>query len=326
MTPSIAWNDNVRLVIADVDETIADVYTPAEPEMIVELNRLLGDGVRLFMVSGGGLRRITTGITDAIAPKLRQNILISHCSGAEVWGFTAEGELREQPFYSLYEETCTADMKQIWRDSVDKLVAEFGFRLHPVEPKVHFRQKYSDPLDIMYDDRGPQITFELVNAADMSDAQVAQLSHDVPLTHGARDLRVPVLERAEQIFAEAGVPITPRLGGMFAVDFALAGVSKATSIRRVLEDTEILATIGLAQDDLSLPEAFEVWGDKFSSIRGGTDRHMCEALDPRVRALDFRAEDPAEFLDGYNIVLWDGTQHLHHGLLEYLRSRPAVVS
>lgn len=322
MSRTVIWNDRLRLAVSDVDETIAEVYTSAEPAMIDELNQMLFKGVKLFMVSGGGLRRITSGITDAIKPELRRNILISHCSGAEVWGFTAEGELRETPFYSLYVEKFSDDMKQTWREAVDKLVAEFGFRLHPVEPKLSFRQKYSDPLDIMYDDRGPQITLELVNATDLTDAQVARLSHDVPETHGARDLRVPVLERAEQIFAAVGVPITPRLGGMFAVDFALAGVSKATSIRRVLEDREILATIGLTQDDLLTPEAFEVWGDKFSSIRGGTDRHMCEALDPRVRAIDFRAEDSAEFLDGYNIVLWDGAHHLHHGLLEYLCSRP----
>lgn len=321
MSGTVLWNNKLRLVVSVVDETIADVYTPAEPEMIAELNRLLSEGVRLFMVSGGSLRRVTSGITEAIAPELRRNILISHCSGAEVWGFTAEGELRETPFYSLYAASFSDDMKLAWREAVDKLVAEFGFRLHPVEPKLSFRQKYSDPLDIMYDDRGPQITLELVNATDLTDAQVARLSHDVPLTHGARDLRIPVLERAEQIFADSRVPITPRLGGMFAVDFALAGVSKATSMRRVLEDTEILATIGLTQTDLAMPEAYEIWGDKFSSIRGGTDRHMCEALDPLVRAIDFRAEDPAEFLDGYNIVLWDGTQHLHRGLLEYLKTR-----
>lgn len=29
----------------------------------------------------------------------------------------------------------------------------------------------------------------------------------------------------------------------------------------------------------------------------------------------------AELPEGYNIVLWDGEHHLHHGLLEYLQSR-----
>ena len=27
------------------------------------------------------------------------------------------------------------------------------------------------------------------------------------------------------------------------------------------------------------------------------------------------------FPEGYNIVLWTGQRHLHHGLLEYLQSR-----
>jgi hypothetical protein len=51
---------------------------------------------------------------------------------------------------------------------------------------------------------------------------------------------------------------------------------------------------------------------------------MSEALPPEVRSIDFREEDPSEFLEGYNIVLWDGQHHLHHGLLEYLQSRHTV--
>jgi hydroxymethylpyrimidine pyrophosphatase-like HAD family hydrolase len=52
-TPSITWNRAVRLILADVDETIADMYTPAEPAMIAELSSLLSAGKKLFMVTGG---------------------------------------------------------------------------------------------------------------------------------------------------------------------------------------------------------------------------------------------------------------------------------
>jgi hypothetical protein len=72
---------------------------------------------------------------------------------------------------------------------------------------------------------------------------------------------------------------------------------------------------------MNRPEQIEIWGDKFSSVCGGTDRHMSEAVDPRVRSIDFRDEDPSEFLPGYNTVLWQGKHRLHHGLLEYLQSR-----
>jgi hydroxymethylpyrimidine pyrophosphatase-like HAD family hydrolase len=295
MSASLQWNPKLKLSLSDVDETIADVYTPAEPEMVVELSSFLSDGYRLFMVTGGSLGRVMAGITDFIDPKLRQNILVSHCSGAEVWGFREDGELRDKPFYSIYEETFSPELKKLWREKTQELIVEFGLRTHPVEPKIDFRKKFTDPKDIMFDDRGPQITLEVVNGVDLSQEQLATLQHEVPETHGSRDLRIPILERAEQIFELAQVPVTPRLGGNFALDLAIKGVSKTTSIERVLKDSAVLGTIGLTADDLQDIETLEVWGDKFSIIRGGTDRHMSEALQSQVRTIDFREENPAEF-------------------------------
>lgn len=320
---TISWNNASRLVLADVDETIAEVYTPAEPAMITELSSFLSDGGKLFMVTGGSLKRVREGITNLIDPKLRHDILVSHCSGAEVWGFTDDGELRDKPFYSVYDETFTADMKERWRKAVAQLVAEFGLRTHPVQPKTEFWAKIGrDPRDIMLDDRGPQITMEVVNGHDLADEQITLFRQKVPYTHDKRrDLRIPLMQRAGEIFAEMNVPISPRLGGVFALDFAIEGSSKTTSIKYVLENPEALATIGLKSEDLTSPAHLEVWGDKYSILHGGTDRHMSEALPATVRSIDFREEDPTEFPEGYNIVLWDGQKHLHHGLLEYLQSR-----
>ncbi len=323
--PSITWNPQLRLAFSDVDETIAEVYTPAEPEMINELSSFLRDGGKLFMVTGGSLKRVRTGITDLIDPMLRHDILVSHCSGAEVWGFTDGGDVRDKPFYSIYEERFNPDMKSRWRDIIQQLVEEFGLRTHPAQPKIEFWEKIGrHPLDIMLDDRGPQITMEVVNGIDLNDQQRAGLGYDVPLTHGKYDLRTAIKQRAEQLFNEASIPITPRFGGNFALDFAVAGVSKTSSIQTVLKNAEVLATIGLTPEDVTNPNELEVWGDKFSVIIGGTDRHMSEALPPEVRSIDFREEDPAELPDGFNIVIWDGHQHLHHGLLEYLQSRHTV--
>jgi hydroxymethylpyrimidine pyrophosphatase-like HAD family hydrolase len=321
-TSSIVWNDELRLALSDVDETIAEVYTPATPEIIQELSALLALGSKLFMVTGGSLARVQRDILDMIDPALRRDILVSHCSGAEVWGFTEAGALRDKPFYSTYEESFTLEMKQQWRDIVAQLIAEFSFRPHPAQPKVDFWAEIGhDPLDIMLDDRGPQITFEVVNGTDVTDEQLAQLSYPVPLTHGKHDLRAPLMNRATRLFSEANIPITPRFGGNFALDLAVEGVSKTTSIQAVLNRADVLATIGLKPEDVQQPRHLEIWGDKFSILHGGTDRHMSEAVSPEVRSIDFRQEDPSEFLAGYNTVIWDGEQHLHAGLLEYLKSR-----
>lgn len=323
VAPNVTWNPKLRLAISDVDETIADVYSPAEQGMVDELSSYLADGGKLFMISGGWLKHMRTNTIDRIAPRLRQNILVAHCSGSEIWGFTSKGEQRDKPFYSKYEETFTPAMKQTWREVVAELIREFKFRPHSARPKPEFRETFGDdPHDIMYDDRGPQITFQLINAFDLSDKQLAKLDREVPFTHGQRDLRIPVMERAEELFAMAGLPITPRLAGSSAIDMAVRGVSKTTAIHYVLEHADVLATIGLQRSDLEPPEkTIEIWGDKFSALRGGTDRHMSEALPPAVRSIDFREEDPNEFLQGYNIVIWQGKHHLHHGLLEYLQSR-----
>lgn len=321
-TPLIKWNDQIRLVLSDVDETIADVYTPAESEMTEELSLFIRDGGKLFMVTGGSMARVERDITSQIDPTLRRDILVSHCSGSEVWGFTETGERRSEPFYSIYEETFTPEMKQCWRDVIAQLIEEFALRPHPAQPKVIFWEKIGrDPLDIMLDDRGPQITMEVVNGIDLTEEQLAQLSYEVPLTHGKRDLRTAIQNRATELLTQAAVPITPRFGGNFALDFAIEGVSKTTSIQAILTMPEVLATIGLQPTDVQNPVELEVWGDKYSTLHGGTDRYMSEALLSEVRSIDFRKEDPAEFPEGYNIVLWDGQQHLHHGLLEYLRSR-----
>ena len=320
--PTIKWNDKLRLAFSDVDETIADVYTPADPEMITELSSFLRGGSKLFMVTGGSLARVQRDITNQIDPSLRHDILVSHCSGAEVWGFTDNGQLRDKPFYSVYEDTFTPEMKQTWRDIVAQLVQEFAFRPHPAQPKIEFWEHIGrEPQDIMLDDRGPQITMEVVNGTDLTDEQLTQFALDVPLTHGRRDLRTSIAQRAVQLLTEAKIPITPRFGGNFALDFAVEGVSKTTSIKSVLTMPEVLATIGLQPDDVTNPQELEVWGDKYSVLHGGTDRHMSEALPPQVRSIDFREENPAEFPEGYNIVIWDGTKHLHDGLLEYLQSR-----
>lgn len=215
-------------------------------------------------------------------------------------------------------------MKKHWREVIDQLVIEFDLHPHPTQPKAIFWEEIGhDPKDIMLDDRGPQITMEVVNGTNLTSSQLENIGYTVPFTHGMYDLRIAIMERATKLLSEATIPISPHIGGTFALDFAVEGVSKTTSIKSVLGNPEILKTLGLKVEDVHDPSRIEIWGDKYSIIHGGTDRYMSEALPPEVRSIDFRQEDPDEFPDGYNIVLWDGNNHLHQGLLEYLKTRHA---
>lgn len=323
--PNIQWNSNVKLVVSDVDETIADNYTVADPRMTRELNSVLSDGVVLFMASGASLARINSRIVDSLKPELRRQVLVAHCSGAEVWGYDKLGKTNQQPFYSAYEGLLNTKEKETWRDNVATLVSEFKLDVHPPLPIADFQARAkNNPLAVMVEDRGPQITIEVPNGYDLSKNQLNDIGTDVPETHGRYDLRVPVLRRAEELFNSTGLPITPRLAGIWAVDFAIKGVNKTTAIKQVLGDKNVLDHVGLSLDIPEDPSVIEIWGDRFSVLRGGTDRHMSEALPKLVRSIDFREEDPSEFLPGYNTVLWDGAQHLHKGLLEYLTLRHRI--
>lgn len=194
-------------------------------------------------------------------------------------------------------------------------------------PIPEFRKRTSgDPLSIMLEDRGPQITLEVANGHDLSPEQAEKLAIAVPLTYGRHDLRVPILERAEKLLEEKNLPITPRLAGIFAIDFAVKGVSKTTAVKYVIEHEAILRSLGIRASDIEDPQRMEVWGDKFSAVRGGTDRHMSEALPKEVRSITFREENPEEFPEGYTIVVWDGEKHLHEGLLEFLQSRNQKIA
>ncbi|OGD85562.1 hypothetical protein A3B51_02210 [Candidatus Curtissbacteria bacterium RIFCSPLOWO2_01_FULL_41_18] len=318
----IKWNKNAKLIISDVDETIADLYVPAEPAMVEELSALLQEGKSLFFVTGQSIKSLQWRIVYQIPKELRKGILLGHCSGAEVWGHDNEGNLKDQPFYSVYETAMTQEQKDKWRDIIKQLVSEFQLEVYDTMPVDEFKMKTGDnPRAVMLEDRGPQITFEVVNGYDLTPEQTAQLETEIPESNGAYDLRIPIVERAQQLLDEAELPVTPRIAGVFAVDLAVKGVSKTTSVRHVLGDEKVLSSIGLTKNDVENPQHIEVWGDKFSTVRGGTDRHISEALPKSVRSVDFREENPEEFEPGYNIVVWQGKKHLHQGLLEYLKAR-----
>ncbi len=319
----LQFNTSLKLVLADVDETIADVYTKATPEMITALNSFLAEGRALFLVSGGGLQSIRERVVDLLKPELRHKVLVAHCSGAEVWGFQKGGEINSEPYYGVYEGHFTDDQKRTWREITNQLIEKYHLKTYNPQPRKAFIEaSHADPLSIMLADRGPQITFEFTNSINLALEQKAQIEKvtgvEIPKTYDTYDLRYPVMEDAKALYAQAGLPIHPHLGGIFALDHVIEGVDKTRAVKHVLENTDILASLDLRREDINDAYEIEIWGDKFSQKKGGPDFQMCLAVSPQVRTIDFREE--TDLPDGYEIHVWDGTKHLHEGLLEYLTS------
>jgi hypothetical protein len=312
---TLSWNDRLRIVLSDVDETIADLYRPANQRMLVALSRLLEQGIAIVLITGQSVGNVEERVVNAVPASLRRQIAIGACSGAELWGYSSAGNRHERPYYSA-ENVLTAENRKIWRDIVDQLIAEFRLSPFAAMPIADFRQQVGDdPLCVMLDDRGPQITFEFPNSYRLSAAARREICLPSDVSLEGCDLRIPISRRAQQLLDAHSVPITARLAGMFALDLAITGIDKACAVKEAFNPV-VLDSLGLGDRVPSFNE-IEIWGDRFSQ-EAGTDWLMCKPVDSRVRAISFRDESPSEFPSGYNIQLWDGTHRLHTGLLEFL--------
>jgi hypothetical protein len=314
----VLWNGRLRLVFSDVDETVADLYRPADTRMLTALTRILEQQIALVLITGQSIANVEGRVVMRLPASLRQRIAVGTCSGTELWGYSPAGSRDERPFYSA-ESALTDKQKADWRAVIEQLVREF--RLLPVAPSpiADFKRQFGDdPLRVMLDDRGPQITFEFPSAYQLSAAIRGQVCHHLGITFEGDDLRVPVSQRAKQLLEAHAIPVTARLAGMFALDFAIAGFDKSRAVEEALGPA-VLERLGLGST-IPGPNEIEIWGDRFSA-HAGTDWLMCKPVDRRIRAISFRNEDPGDFPQGYNIQLWDGAHRLHDGLLEFLEGR-----
>ena len=315
---SVVWNRDLRLVLSDVDETVADLYRPAEPGMLDALTRLLDDGISLVLITGQSVGNVEQRVIMGLPAQLRRRIAVGACSGAELWGYSTAGTRNATAFYTA-DGLLTAEQREAWRAVTRQLITEFRLIPFPPMPIADFRLQHGEePWHVLLDDRGPQITLEFPNAYQLSNPACELVQRRLGSSFEGQDLRIPVAQRARQLLEAHAVPVTPRIAGMFALDLAIAGVDKARAVEEALAPS-VLHHLGLGPN-MPRTEEIEVWGDRFSQ-NSGTDWLMCKPIDPGARALSFRNEDPAEFPKGYNIQLWDGAHRLHMGLLEYLERR-----
>lgn len=272
MNSKIKWNNEVKLIISDVDGIIADFCLNASNEITRELEKLLIEDKVLFLISGQSVQNIYKRVVSQIKKELRYKILIGHCSGIEIFEFVKEGNLNQRPIFNLYKEPVSESQKKQWRKIIKQLKLEFKIKIYPPMPIDKFKEITNDhQLCIMYEDRRPQIIFEVANAYDLTLKKIKQLKSNRINYQGLTDLGIPIINRATELFLKVKIPIQGRLAGVFAIDFVINGISKTTAVRKVINDEEIHARFLLNKNILDNPKLIEVWGDKFSTVNGETD-------------------------------------------------------
>ena len=287
--------DNVKLIFADLDDTLTELYKPATENVQLYLNKLLEEGKIIVIITGQGKENIYDRVINKIKNNLRKNILICGCGGSYIYGFDDNGNINDSPYYSVYEEKLSDEQKILFRKVTKQLVDEFNLITYNKMSRDDFKRiSKGNSTTIMLDDRVSQITFEVVN--DLR-------------------LREEIIKRGKDLIENYKLPIQVVKAGTFAIDFSVYGVSKTYAVKYIMNN--LLKKFGI--ENIKNNE-IQVWGDKYSLVNGGTDMNMLYGLNKQVLAIDFRNEPEEELDVTYNIKKWNGKKQLCEGLEEYLKS------
>jgi hypothetical protein len=248
--------DSVWLIVSDVDDTLAPPFRAISATLARALTRLVGNGTILFLVSGQSIENIERRVVHAFPRRLRRNILVGHCHGAEVFGYDSAGSRVIPPLFSIRE---SAAMEGV-----------FGRVLTLVTGVLSRHGIAVSSRETLLEDRGVQVTVDF----------------PVPGVSPA-DQRAVLITALNDRLAETALPVEARMAGRLGIDIMARGVDKSLPLSRLLDAGNSYR--------LTMPEGqvtgdrggIEVWGDQFSPPDLDADLHMLAALPPGVRAVNF---------------------------------------
>jgi hydroxymethylpyrimidine pyrophosphatase-like HAD family hydrolase len=304
MNSNIKWNNSVRIVISDVDDTIAPVFQPASAQMIAAIESLLHKGCLFLFVSGQGLSNILQRVVMHISPSLRKQTIIAPCNGAEAYCFDPSGGLVARPLYSVKADHGARIDTGAVMPHLHQVLANFDMASFSVCDVGLFRlMSGNDPMAVMVDVRNVQISLDFVN-----------WMFEPPRA----DIRSALIRRLNQEFIRNRSAFRARSVGAAAIDILPMGVSKGLPIRRLISWGESFRNDLPRRLVVQLPEEIEVWGDQFSETHNGPDLAMSRALPRETRTISFR-EIPGRHLPmDRDVTVWPGDSTLDAGVLEYI--------
>ncbi|MGB7437888.1 MAG: HAD-IIB family hydrolase [Candidatus Acidiferrum sp.] len=190
-----------KLIVFDLDGTLAESKSALDAEMAARLHDLLGV-VKVAVISGGDWPQFEKQLLSHLPHdgSLVNLSLLPTC-GTKFFQYTGEWK-------KLYSEDFTADQKQKIISSLSKAVAVAGFTVEKVWGEV-------------IEDRGSQITF-------------SALGQQAPLEE--KDKWDPDYTKRKKIKAilDTFIPeFSVRMGGATSIDVTKPGIDKAYGIRKL---------------------------------------------------------------------------------------------
>lgn len=221
-----------RLIIFDLDGTLADSKMPIDAEMATLLARLLGI-VKVAVISGGAWTQFQKQVLAHLPNDDRlRNLSILPTCGTKFYRF--DGAWQE-----LYSEDFAADEKQRIISALNKALELSGFKAE---------KHWGDLIE----DRGSQITFSALG----QEAPLDQKKTWDPDFAKRRKIK----ELLEPLIPEFSI----QLGGSTSIDVTRPGIDKAYGVKKLHE------TLGVAIGDMLFAgDALFPGGNDFPAKQAG---------------------------------------------------------
>lgn len=201
-----------RLIVFDLDGTLAESKAPLEAEMAVLLTALL-DILKVAVISGGNWPQFEKQVLDHLPhdQHLRNLCLLPTC-GTKFYQFDSEWK-------KLYAEDFTAAEREKIIAALKQVVASSDFKPHETWGEV-------------IEDRGSQITF-------------SALGQQAPIEEKKKwDADFSKRKKMKGLLDKIIPEFSVRLGGTTSVDVTKPGIDKAYGIKKLRD------TLGIAIDEM----------------------------------------------------------------------------
>ena len=221
-----------RLIVFDLDGTLAESKSSLDAEMATLLSALLGI-VKVAVISGGNWPQFEKQVLSNLPhdEHLKNLSLLPTC-GTKFYQYTGDWK-------KIYSEDFTADEKAKIVSSLKKALGEAGFKVEKVWGEV-------------IEDRGSQITF-------------SALGQQAPIEEKKKwDPNFSKRKKIKVIHDHLIPEFSVRLGGTTSVDVTQHGIDKAYGIRKLRD------TLGVAiQEMLFIGDALFPGGNDYPAKEAG---------------------------------------------------------
>ena len=221
-----------RLIVFDLDGTLAESKSSLDAEMATLLSALLGI-VKVAVISGGNWPQFEKQVLSNLPhdEHLKNLSLLPTC-GTKFYQYAGDWK-------KIYSEDFTADQKAKIVSSLKKALGEAGFKVEKVWGEV-------------IEDRGSQITF-------------SALGQQAPIEEKKKwDPNFSKRKKIKVIHDHLIPEFSVRLGGTTSVDVTQHGIDKAYGIRKLRD------TLGVAiQEMLFIGDALFPGGNDYPAKEAG---------------------------------------------------------